>query len=148
MEVQGEGLPEIIGKLKGKPYHYEGHIAPHDIRVRELGTGTSRFEVASKLGVNFMVCRQVPLMDGIEATRNLLKRAYIDLRACQQGYDALQLYRSEYDDSKQIYSNRPIHDWTSHAADALRMFAVEMSQAGSQNWGQGINYDMLNRMAV
>ena len=146
-EYQGEGLPEIIRKISAKPYHYEGHIAPHDIRVRELGTGTSRYEVASNLGVNFMICRKVPLMDGIDATRNLLKRSYIDLSQCQKGF-ALQLYRSEYDDSKQIYSDRPIHDWTSHAADALRMFAVEMSQSGTSNWGQGLNYDMLDRMAV
>ena len=148
MEVQGEGLPEIIKRLKQKPYQYEGHIAPHDIRVRELGTGTSRYEVAANLGVHFQVCRNIPLMDGIDATRNMLKRAWIDTRNCEKGYQGLQLYRSEYDDSKQIYSNKPVHDWTSHAADALRMLAVHLGQGGTEQWGQGINYDMLDKMAV
>jgi hypothetical protein len=148
MEIQGEGLPEIIKRVKTKPYQYEGHIAPHDIRVRELGTGTSRYEVASNLGLHFTVCRQMPLMDGIDATRNLLKRAWIDQANCETGLAALRLYRSEWNDSKQIYSDRPIHDWTSHAADALRMFAVEMSQGTGEQWGSGVNYDMLDQMAV
>ena len=148
MEVQGEGLPELAKRVAQKPYRYDGHIAPHDIRVRELGTGTSRYEVASKLGINFQVCRNMPLMDGIDATRNLLKRAFIDSEKCEQGYRCLQLYRSEWNDAKRIFSDRPIHDWTSHAADALRMFAVEMSQGTTDQWGSGINYDMLDKMAV
>lgn len=147
-EFQGMGLPEIVRQLRLKPYQYEGHIAPHDIRVRELGTGTSRYEVAAKLGVRFRICRNMPLMDGIDATRNLLKKAWIDPDKAQYGLDCLRLYRSEWDDKKRIFSTRPLHDHTSHAADALRMFAVEMGQRHGNSFAAGINYDMLDRMAV
>lgn len=147
-EYQGMGLPEIIKQIRLKPYQYEGHIAPHDIRVRELGTGTTRFEVAGNLGVRFTVCRRVPLQDGIDATRNLLKKAYIDKNNCLHGINCLQLYRSDWDDKKLVYSNAPIHDWTSHCADALRMFAVEMGGRAGNLWGTGINYDMLDEMTV
>jgi hypothetical protein len=147
-EYQGMGLPEIIKQLKAKPYQYEGHIAPHDIRVRELGTGTSRFEVAMQLGVRFRICRNIPLMDGIDATRNLLAKAYIDPEACKTGLNYLRLYRQQWDDKKRIFSLRPLHDFTSHAADALRMFAVEMGSRGDARVSTGGNFDLLDRMAV
>ena len=38
-ENSGEGLPFYAGVLKDKGYVYGEHWAPHDIRVRELGTG-------------------------------------------------------------------------------------------------------------
>lgn len=148
-EWQGTGLPEIIADIRKKPYQYDGHIAPHDIKVRELGTGTSRLEVAQKLGLVFQPVRQMPLMDGIDAARNILKKAWIDPRPDKAGpgLECLRLYRSEWDDRKRIYSTRPLHDHTSHAADALRMFAVHGSTSGL-GWGRGLNYDMLDRMAV
>jgi hypothetical protein len=89
----------------------------------------------------------MPLMDGIEATRNMLKRVWIDEKQCRKGLECLQLYRTEWDDKKRIFSTRPLHDHTSHAADALRMYAVEMGSKASAR-GAGLNYDMLDRMAI
>lgn len=147
-EFHGSGLPEIIRKLRKKPYEYDMHIAPHDIRVRELGTGTSRYEVAAKNGVRFRICRNMPLMDGIDATRNLLNKTWIDEVKCRKGLNFLQLYRSDFNDKTGVQSIRPLHDHTSHAADALRMYAVEMGMRGSSSTTMDINYDMLDRMAV
>jgi hypothetical protein len=90
----------------------------------------------------------MPLMDGIDATRNLLRRTWFDERATAKGLNCLRLYRSEWDDKKRVFSTRPLHDHTSHAADALRMFAVEMGQRHGNNWASGINYDMLDKLAV
>ena len=147
-EFHGAGLPEIIGALKSKPYQYDLHIAPHDIRVRELGTGTSRYEVAAQNGVRFHICRNMPLMDGIDATRNMLRKTWIDKDKCRQGLNYLELYRADFNEKTGVPSTRPLHDHTSHAADALRMFAVEMGQRSGASWASGINYDMLDRMAV
>ena len=41
--------------------------APHDIRVRELGTGKSRLETAKNHGINFQVVRDIGVADGIDA---------------------------------------------------------------------------------
>lgn len=148
-EYHGKGLPEIISDLRKKEYEYSMHIAPHDIRVRELGTGTSRYEIAAQNGVRFDVCRNMPIHDGIEATRNLLTRTWIDFNQCRLGLNHLQLYRANYNDKTGVASTKPLHDHTSHAADALRMYAVEMGQRQSPgNWAGSINYDMLDRMAV
>lgn len=148
-EYHGAGLPEIIKALRAKPYQYDLHIAPHDIRVHELGTGTSRFEVAAQNGIRFHICRNMPLMDGIDATRNMLCKTWIDETKCRSGLNHLELYRCNFNEKTGVPSIRPLHDHTSHAADALRMFAVEMGQRQSLgNWSSGINYDMLDRMAV
>jgi hypothetical protein len=34
------------------------------------------------------------------------------------------MYRREYDEKRQEFKQHPLHDWTSHYADALRYFAV------------------------
>jgi hypothetical protein len=41
-EASGEGLEHYADVLKGKGYRYGRHIGPHDIMVRELGTGKTR----------------------------------------------------------------------------------------------------------
>jgi phage terminase large subunit len=61
--------------------------------------------------------------DGIAAVRALLPRCYFDATRCAQGVEALKQYRCEYDEERKIYSNKPLHDWTSHAADAFRYLA-------------------------
>jgi phage terminase large subunit len=37
--------------------------------------------------------------------------------------DAIRQYRREYDDKLQRFRDKPLHDWTSHFADALRYLA-------------------------
>ena len=148
-EYHNASIPDIITDMRKKPYQrYDMHIAPHDIRVRELGTGTSRYEVAQQNGVRFHICRNMPLMDGIDATRNLIKKMWFDEQNCRLGINALQLYRAELNQKTGVLNTRPLHDHTSHGCDALRMFAVERGQRGGRNWSEGINYDMLDRAAV
>jgi phage terminase large subunit len=120
----GMGLPEIFRSLEKKPYKYADHIAPHDIRVRELGTGVSRIETARKLGVSYKIARNIPVQDGIDATRQLLKRCVFDKDKCNTGIEALRIYRCQYDDQLRVFSNAPLHDWSSNPADALRYAAV------------------------
>ncbi len=145
-EFTGSGLPDIIRELRALPYIYDTHIGPHDLKVRELGTGVSRLETAGKLGLKFSVARNIDLIDGIHGVRDMLGRCWFDERKCREGLEALRLYRSEWDDVKRVASLRPVHDWTSHASDALRYFAVELNRAGNKSSGT-LNYDMLDRIA-
>lgn len=131
-EYGGMGLPDVIREMKALPYNYGDHVAPHDIRVRELGTGVSRLETAMQLGLHYQVCRNIPIMDGIDATRNFLKGCWFDSKNCHHGLEALRNYRSQYDPVKRIESSKPLHDWTSHGADAMRYAAVTWGAVGSQ----------------
>jgi hypothetical protein len=123
-ETQGEGLPAFVKLLASKPYNYSRHIAPHDIEVRELGTGRSRREMADELGVRFDVAPKLTVEDGIEAVRMMLPRCWFDEEKCAPGIDALKWYQAEYNDKMRTFRVTPRHDWASHAADAFRYGAV------------------------
>lgn len=123
-ESSGEGLPHYIDVLNQKGYRYGAHIAPHDIVVREFSTGKSRKDLAFSLGIDFQVAPKLKVMDGIDSVRTTLNKCWFDQIKCQQGLDALLQYRSSYNDKKKIWSQKPVHDWTSHASDAFRYLCV------------------------
>ena len=127
-EYGSMGLPAVIREMEKKGYLYAEHYAPHDIRVRELGTGVSREETARKLGVAYRQTPNIPIMDGIDAARILISRCWFDAEKCKHGIEALRNYRAEYDDKKRIESSTPVHDWSSHAADAFRYVAVNFGK--------------------
>jgi len=131
-EASGEGLPHYAKVLQDKQYVYGTHWAPHDIVVRELGSGKSRLETARVLGITFRVAPHLPVDDGIDAVRNLLPRCWFDSLRCNEGIRALRNYRKEYDERRMEYKTRPLHDWSSHAADAFRYLAVSIREKGKR----------------
>ncbi len=123
-EASGEGLDHYARVLDEKGYKYGTHIAPHDIRVRELGTGRSRLEVARSLGIRFEIAPNIPLQDGINAVRTLLPVCWFDEKRCAAGIESLRQYRRKFNERMNDFSTHPKHDWTSHAVDAFRYFSV------------------------
>jgi hypothetical protein len=120
----GEGLPHYARVLQERGYIYGKHWAPHDIRVREMASGRSRLETAASLGIKFEVAPNVSFDDGIHAVRMLLPRCWFDEQKTTPGLEALQSYRRRFNEAIQEFSPTPVHDWSSHAADALRYLAV------------------------
>jgi len=141
-EASGEGLSHYAEVLQNKGYVYGNHYAPHDIAVRELGTGKSRMEVAKDLGIDFNVAPNLPIDDGINITRMRFNTLWIDEDKCSNFINALSLYRKEYNDKMGEFKDKPLHDWTSHFADALRYWgvtAVDSKFAEEQNQRFEIN---------
>ena len=124
-EASGEGLPYYAGVLQRKGYAYGQHIGPHDIEVRELGTGHSRLEIARGLGLNFTVSPRLLLEDGISAVRTLLPRCWFDAVKCGPGIECLQHYKWDYNTRIHEFKPVPVHDWASHGADAFRYGAIK-----------------------
>ncbi len=120
----GEGINYYVKMLKDRQYVYGKHFAPHDIKVRELGTGKSRLETAKKLGIKFSVVPNISIEDGIQAVRNILNRCWFDKTKCEKGIDCLMSYHKEWDEDNQIFKSHPEHDWSSHGADSFRYLAV------------------------
>jgi hypothetical protein len=121
----GEGLAHYAGVLNSKGYVYGRHIGPHDIEVRELGTGKSRREVAEGLGIRPLVTAPaLPVVDGIEAVRNMMARCWFDKEKCADGLKSLRTYRKEWDADRGVWKSQPRHDGASHDADAFRTGAV------------------------
>ena len=123
-ESSGVGLDHYADILSKKDYNYGDHLAPHDIEVRELGSGKSRLETAYNLGIRFRVIPKMKVADGINAARLLIPKCYFDRDKTEEGLDMLRQYRQEWDEKKQKFRDHPRHDFTSHAADAFRYLAV------------------------
>ena len=127
-ENRGEGLPHYAKVLSGKDYFYGTHNAPHDIEVRELGSGKSRRETAWDLGINFRVVPKLPVEDGLHAAQMLIPRCWFDAELCKPGLEALRQYHRAYNERLRTFRNTPVHDWSSHAADAFRYLAVGLKE--------------------
>ena len=128
-EQRGEGLPYYARVLDEKGYLYGTHTAPHDIEVREMGSGKSRREVAWDLGINFRVCPKLPIEDGLHAARMMLPRCWFDRDNCADGLEALRFYHRKYDERNRTFRTSIVHDWSSHAADAWRYAALGLRES-------------------
>jgi hypothetical protein len=125
-EKNKEGLEHYVNLVLSKPYTYGNHIAPHDIRVTEFGTGMTRVEKAKQLGIRFTIAPNISVMDGIESVRSLLSKVWIDEQKCSRLIKALENYRQEFDMKRQVYREKPLHDVYSNFCDAIRMLAVAL----------------------
>ena len=140
LEASGEGLAFYVKQLRERPYVYSRHVAPHDIEVRELGTGVSRRETAATLGIKFDLARNLPVDDGINAARGMMGRCWFDAEKCARGVEALKQYRRDYDEKLKTFRSRPRHDWCSHAADAFRYGAVAGTPISADAFNKPIKY--------
>lgn len=135
-EKSKEGLEHYVKVLESKPYSYGRHWAPHDIAVREFGSGLTRLEKARQLGLKFETrdggtssgLPQLSIEDGIEAVRSSFGKMYFDEKKCSQLIRALENYRQEWDNKKKVYKRQPCHDSNSHFADAFRYLVLSLSR--------------------
>lgn len=139
-ENSKQGLEHYAEILHGKPYLYGRHIAPHDIRVQEWGSGVTRFEKARQLGIKFRIADDYEIPDGIEAARSLFSKLWIDEKKCKPLIKALENYRQEFDVKRKVYKPRPLHDWSSHFADSFRYLAISLPKTAD-----GLSREELDR---
>lgn len=132
-ENNNQPLPHYATVLKEKEYLYGQHYGPHDLEQTDFSTGRTRREVAYQLGLRFRIAPKQSIEDGIHAVKMLLPRCYIDVDNCSKLINALRHYHRKYNDKDRIYSAKPVHDWSSHACDALRTLAVSLE---NQNFTQ------------
>ena len=140
-ESSGVGLDHYVRVLNQKGYIYGDHILPHDVRVKELGSGKSRLETLDGMGVRpITIAPQLMIDDGIQSVRSMLANCWFDFEKCEKGIDALRQYHREYDDNGKVWRSRPSHDWASHAADAFRYLSV--GHRVKSDWGAPIRRNL------
>ena len=127
IEDSGADLSHYVRILQQTGWQFSQHLLPHDVEVSELGTGRSRRDVLQSLGLKNIVT--VPagpgsVADGINATKMLLPKCWFDRNGTAPGVKALWNYRREWNEKGQVFRSQPVHDWTSHAADAFRYAAM------------------------
>ena len=135
VENHGVGLDYYVNWLREHDWMFATHILPHDVAVRELGTGLSRKEVLEESGLSVTIAPKLTVMDGIQAARRILPRCWFDPKV-KLGLDALRNYKRVYDEKRAVFHDRPFHDWASHASDAFRYLAVGLDDAPSESWSK------------
>lgn len=135
-----EGLEHYAQIVNAKPYLYDTHYAPHDIEVRELGTGISRKEIAYNLGIDFYVLPtlRIRVLDGIETVRGMFNRFWIDEKKCKELLVSLENYSCEFDNKAKVFVNYPKHNRFSHFADAFKYMCIACHVNTSSNSGFSI----------
>jgi hypothetical protein len=97
---------------------------PHDARAKSLQTGRSIVEQFSLGGLKPAIVPSLDLMDGIAATRLMFPTTYFHAPETKQLVMALKSYHRKYDEDKKVFSDEPVHDWSSHYADGFRYKSI------------------------
>ncbi|WP_153811573.1 hypothetical protein [Terrimicrobium sacchariphilum] len=113
-----------VARIKSKGYPLGNNYLPHDAAVTERSGRTFQSELASVGLTNIKVIpRTADVWVGINHLRQLFPRLAFRLPACEPGIDALTNYHTRTESGSGKASDDPVHDWSSHASDALRMMA-------------------------
>jgi hypothetical protein len=122
-EKRNKAAPDAAIWLRSRGYGYGEHYLPHDAESREKATGTTYVEVLRDHGIHVRIVPRLGVEEGISAARMIFGECWFDEKRCEPGLRALQFYKREWKDKQGQYAD-PVHDWSSHGADAFRYFAV------------------------
>lgn len=100
---------------------FSGHYTGWDAVVHDHA-GKTRIQAALdlKLRPAFTAAKKRNPMECIDAVRRVFPSYYFDAHQCRDGIKALRAYKREWDVERRTHKNEPVHNWASHAADALR----------------------------
>lgn len=122
---RGEGMNHYAKVLQELPYQYNTHFVPHDALQRMQGREVSRrLDILRELLKQPVeVVEPHGIADGIEYAKGIFRQCRFDSVKCASGIKCLENYRQKYDEVLKKYCDHPLHDWSSHAADAFRYLA-------------------------
>ena len=133
----GAGLEHYVKVLERKGYRYGGHMLPHDVEVREVGTGKTRKQTLWDLGLrnikvqkNHRSSEGSNFKDGIDQVRMVFSKIYMDKTRCD-GKDSLLESLKNYQQAINHKTGEPtgthLKNGKQHYADALRVLCTTFS---------------------
>lgn len=123
LEESGHEQQYYQEELQKKGYKYAKIWLPHDARAKTFQTGRSTIEQWLSAGWPVDIYPHIARQHGIDAARLILPKCWFHPR-CSEGLEALRAYRRKWDETKKVYAPDPMHDWSSHGADAFRGLAL------------------------
>jgi len=119
---EGTGLDaeEWIERLRERPRASLLYL-PHDARAKTFQSRHTVVEQFIKANVadEVRVNPQRKKQDSINAGRKVLRSVRFDGTRAASLVEALHAYQYRYDEEQRVFSSEPLHDWSSHAADAF-----------------------------
>lgn len=135
-ENSGQALTHYIKVLKEKPYIYGEHWMPHDADNELLASETTIKQQMQSAGLPARIVPKTSVIEGIDAARAIFSKCYFDSEKCADGLHALRHYRYDVDPDTKERSQKPLHDWASHGADAFRYMALALRAPKTVKWEQ------------
>jgi len=128
-EATGQYTETLLKVLETKRFKIATVWLPHDAKAKTIGTKLSVGEQFRAAGHNVRYVKMLSLADGINAGRTIFGNCWFDKERCAEGIHALRHYRYEIIEERTgTLSKVPVHDWSSHGADAFRYSAVSTHQ--------------------
>lgn len=125
-------LTERVAQMLAKGYNYGKHFLPHDCAQTER-SGTTFLSELARAGLPASTLVPVPRTHsvwlGINHALEMFPALAFRAPHCDAGLDALMAYRTRPQGEGPQQVDEPIHDWSSHPADAFRLMA-EAHRAG------------------
>ncbi len=128
-EAQGQPLEAHVSWLRAKGYEKALCVLPHDGATHDK---VYQVSYESALRQALFDVRTVPNMGAgaattrIETVRRLFPSIWFNADTTEAGRDALGWYHEKKDEARGIGLG-PDHDWSSHAADAFGLMAVDQA---------------------
>lgn len=104
-------------------YKYKTHYGPHDLTHTDISIGVTRHSVAKQHGIKFKLVPKTDVQSGIDLVRRVLNNVQFDLTRTNDGVRALKEYQKKWNEEKQMFEEKPLHNWASHGADGFRYLA-------------------------
>jgi hypothetical protein len=130
-------VTERVAHMLRKGYPFGFHYLPHDAASTPTsGRSVNQELLNAGLKNTRIIPRTIDSWIGINRLRQLLPRFTFRIPATEDGVNALENYHTKRESSGGIAQDLPVHDWSSHASDALRMLAeaeaASLLEGGSQ----------------
>jgi len=115
-----------IQQIQNKGYTYKMHWLPHDGDSETVSNKTPLAMMREK-GMPTQIVAKLKRSQGIKAVRQVFSNLWFDESKCYDLIKALRHYHYEEKVEDETFGKEPNHDWSSHAADALRYLAVALT---------------------
>jgi len=144
-ESAGVGIDHYVRVLKERGYEYAPDVLPHDAAHGQLSQrgGASLSDVLKKdyRRPNRTVPVTKSLQLSIQKVRTFLPTCVFDEEKTKDGLDKLRQYRRVWNPQTRAYNDTPLHDFSSHAADAFRTGVEGLIAPIAQGDGRGVKSD-------
>lgn len=136
----GFSVDEVMDNLMDRPYAYGTFYLPHDAKNKSFQTGKSTLEQMRAHDAKCLLVPSLSVQDGIQAVRKTFPQMQFNTANPEvlKGVNALKIYQREFDDKKRIFKEKPLHNWASNPADAMRYLALAMNPAAARKEGKRV----------
>jgi hypothetical protein len=129
----------LLNKCKEHKIKLHTNWIPHDARPRRLGMGgksiLQQFQDAAEkhpaIG-KFAIVPRLDVQEGIQAARKTFQHCRFHKTNTEVGLGCLRHYHREWDPELKKYNDNPVHDWSSHGADAFRYLSLSWKTSKAQ----------------